>query len=79
MTVRTVRPAAWPTAASFLLGLLLGTALVAPVIPSVLAALPPPTSFGLVGTALIVSVLSLVAFVTGLVAIYVGLHLVEEP
>lgn len=73
----TARPSTRSTVAAFLIGLLVGTVLVAPLIPPLLDSLPSPSSFGPVGVALVVGVLSIVAFVFGLVSIYLGLVLAE--
>lgn len=79
MSVRPGHPSVRTTAAAFFAGLAVGTALVAPVVPPLVAALPSPASFGPVGIVLVVSVLSIVAFVLGFVTLYLGLILVEEP
>ncbi|MFB6302332.1 MAG: hypothetical protein ABEH78_05665 [Haloferacaceae archaeon] len=78
MSARSPRPAAWPTAGAFLLGALLGTALVAPALPPLLAARPSIGSFDPTGTMLIAGILAIVAFVLGLVAVYFGLFLGED-
>lgn len=65
------------TAAAFVVGLLLGTALVGPVVPRLVAALPSPASFDPVGVVLILGVLSIVAFVLGLATLYFAFVLVE--
>ncbi|MFB6080374.1 MAG: hypothetical protein ABEJ81_05195 [Haloferacaceae archaeon] len=78
MNARRAHPSVRTTAAAFLFGLLLGTALVAPVIPPFLATLPSPTSFGPIGTVLLVGVLSIVVIGGGLVTVYFGLFLVDD-
>ena len=59
-------------------GLLLGTALVAPVLPSLAAGLPSPASVGPVGGVLVLSLLAIVAFVFGLLSVYFGFFLVDD-
>lgn len=78
MGVRSVDAATGPATAAFFLGLLLGAALVAPVLPRLAGAVPSFGPFGPVGTVLLVSVLSIIAFVVGFATIYVGLFVVEH-
>lgn len=78
MSARTAHLSVRTTAAVFFAGIAVGTALVGPVVPSAVAALPSPTSFGPIGTALVLSVLSLVVFVFGFVTLYFGLLIVED-
>lgn len=79
MSTPVGRPSLRHTASAFLVGLLVGTGLVAPAIPPFIASLPSPASFGPVGVVLLVGVLSIVAFVLGLATLYFGFLLVEEP
>lgn len=79
MSARTARPAGRNTAVAFVVGLLLGTALVAPVVPRFVASLPSPTSFGPVGVVLVAGVLSIVVFVLGLATLYFVFLIFETP
>lgn len=78
MSARPAHPSVRATAAAFAGGLLLGAALVAPVLPSLAARLPSPASFGPVGGVLTVSLLAIVAFVFGLLSVYFGFFLVDD-
>lgn len=78
MSARPAHPSVRTTAAAFFVGLLVGTVLVAPVIPPFVATLPSPASFGPIGSVLILSLLAIMAFVFGLISVYFGFILVDD-
>lgn len=60
------------TGASFLVGVALGVALVAPAVSTILASLPSLSSLDSTGLVLVGGVLALVVFVLGVFLLYVG-------
>lgn len=62
---------------SFLGGLLLGGTLIAPVLPSAMAALPSPESLGPVGKALVAGTLAITLLVFGMFGLYLVFQYLE--
>lgn len=63
---------------SFVVGILLGAALIAPVLPEAAAALPKLTELGSVGKALVGGALSIVVLVFGVIALYLVFQIIER-
>lgn len=78
MKTPTARPPVRTTLAAFVAGVGLGTVLVAPEVPRVVAALPSPASLGPIASVLIVGVLSIVVVLLGIVTIFYGLFLADN-
>lgn len=71
------QPRASTAIATFIAGVFLGVGLLAPVVPSIIDALPQTTALGPIGTVILLGVLAMVMFVLGLATLYIGFLVFE--
>lgn len=63
--------------ATFVAGIFLGLGLLAPIVPSIIDALPKTTTLGSIGAVLLLGVLAMIMFVLGLATLYIGFLVFE--